>query len=269
MRSSINHLRVKGIYRITGPEECVYIGSAVDIRQRWCQHRWYLRRGNHDNSHLQHAWNKYGEQAFVIEVLEVVERSTDLIPTEQRYLDTLFQGDRSKIYNKAITAGSLLGIPASEERKRKIGIANSGRVFTEEHRKKLSEAHKGQKPTNLEQLRRIATGAVFSEERKRKISESKLGKPRSPETIKKMSEGLRGVKHSQESRDTRSLRQSGGKTYTLISPQGQVFASVVNINAFAAEHNLSKPSLLKVVKGVYKQHKGWTGYINGESNLMA
>ena len=52
------------------------------------------------------------------------------------------------------------------------------RVFSEEHKRKLSESHKGQIPTNLEQLRQLATGRIPSKESLRKRSESQKGKPK-------------------------------------------------------------------------------------------
>lgn len=58
-----------GVYSITCVNNRkVYIGQAVNIRRRWHSHKWYLRKGNHRNSHIQRAWNKYGESAFVFKV---------------------------------------------------------------------------------------------------------------------------------------------------------------------------------------------------------
>jgi group I intron endonuclease len=46
-----------------------YIGSSGDITQRLRKHREALRRGKHHSPHLQHAWAKYGAQAFAARVL--------------------------------------------------------------------------------------------------------------------------------------------------------------------------------------------------------
>lgn len=45
-----------------------YIGQASCLRRRLNNHRSCLRRGIHDNAHLQRAWNKYGEHAFDFKV---------------------------------------------------------------------------------------------------------------------------------------------------------------------------------------------------------
>jgi group I intron endonuclease len=38
-----------------------YVGSsALDLDDRWSQHKSDLRKNKHDNQHLRNAWNKYG-----------------------------------------------------------------------------------------------------------------------------------------------------------------------------------------------------------------
>jgi hypothetical protein len=70
------------------------------------------------------------------------------------------------------------------------GDGISGYVFSEETKKKLSEAHKGK--THSEESKRkmseVNKGKTLSEEHKRKISEAKKGKTFSEESKRKMSE---------------------------------------------------------------------------------
>lgn len=62
-----------GIYQIRCvPTGKFYIGSSVDIGHRWACHRMELRNIYHKNKYLQHAWSKYGEQAFSFEVVEFI-----------------------------------------------------------------------------------------------------------------------------------------------------------------------------------------------------
>jgi len=76
-----------GIYKIRNinNNDC-YIGSAKNINRRWNRHRCGLRNNKHENIILQRAWNKYGEENFIFEILEecMVE---DLLTNEQKYLD--------------------------------------------------------------------------------------------------------------------------------------------------------------------------------------
>ena len=51
-----------GIYQILNTVNGkFYIGSAVDFTLRWAQHKWEFKNNRHSNTHLQRAYNKYGE----------------------------------------------------------------------------------------------------------------------------------------------------------------------------------------------------------------
>ena len=60
-----------------------YIGSAVNLRERWLGHKSFLNCNNHHSQHLQNAWNKYGEQSFKFQVLEYVADKNELLKREQ------------------------------------------------------------------------------------------------------------------------------------------------------------------------------------------
>lgn len=76
-----------GIYRIRNlnNNKCYY-GSAKDIKRRWSKHKSQLKYQRHENIILQRAWNKYGEEVFVFEVVELCDVD-DLLNVEQKYLD--------------------------------------------------------------------------------------------------------------------------------------------------------------------------------------
>mgnify|MGYP001617485807 CR=1 FL=1 len=89
----------------------VYVGSAINPRDRWKNHRVLLRNGKHHSIHLQRAWNKYNEVAFIFEIIEPVLFIEDLIAREQYWIDTLKASTQKHGYNITPTAGSpiLLG----------------------------------------------------------------------------------------------------------------------------------------------------------------
>lgn len=75
-----------GIYKITNTiNGKVYVGSAVDIKKRWRDHKWHLNNNKHHNSHLQSSWNKYGINSFNFEILLECEIS-ELLTFELDYI---------------------------------------------------------------------------------------------------------------------------------------------------------------------------------------
>lgn len=81
--------KLSGIYKITNiVNKKFYIGSSIDIIERWRVHRRDLRKGTKNNKKFQRAWNKYKEVNFKFEIIEICEIK-DLFKREQYYLDTL------------------------------------------------------------------------------------------------------------------------------------------------------------------------------------
>ncbi|SRR5216683_7072770 len=137
-----------GIYKITcTANKKVYIGSAVDLRRRKNEHFRALRQNRHHSLHLQRAWNKYGEAAFVFEVLEYV-LPMSLTAREQFWLNKLKPFGR-RGFNIAHEAGSQLGMkhtPETCEKVRQAHLGNKhclGRKLSEETRRKIAQAHEG------------------------------------------------------------------------------------------------------------------------------
>jgi group I intron endonuclease len=89
MKKITKDLKISGIYCIINIKNSKkYIGSSKNIRQRLWSHRAELRHNKHENSHLQNAWNKYGEHNFDYYILEKCRESL-LLEKEQFYIDTI------------------------------------------------------------------------------------------------------------------------------------------------------------------------------------
>lgn len=117
--------RTPSIYQIRHIESGkVYVGSAVNPAQRKRQHFHLLRNGKHHSSYLQHAWGKYGEEAFVFEIIEPVLFVEDLVTREQYWIDVLHATNDKYGYNTSPTAGSPLGVKHTDER----NAANAARL---------------------------------------------------------------------------------------------------------------------------------------------
>ena len=115
--------KTSGIYSITNTTNGkIYYGSSVNTYLRWHQHKHQLKKNIHSNSHLQRAWNEYGEKSFKFQLIEEVQKE-QLLDVEQKYLDIALL-DRDNSYNNNFCA----------ER------PNKGNRHTDKTRAKISEA---------------------------------------------------------------------------------------------------------------------------------
>jgi group I intron endonuclease len=82
-------MRISGIYRIQSKikSERIYIGSAVDINDRWRCHLKDLRNNKHHSKKLQRHYDKYGEVDLQLSILLGCEKE-DLLKTEQYFIDS-------------------------------------------------------------------------------------------------------------------------------------------------------------------------------------
>lgn len=87
--------KIIGIYCIENLKNNIkYIGLSRNIEQRWKQHKYKLKSGTHNNTYLQNAWNKYGEDNFHFYILEECSQE-ELNNKEQHwinYYDTYYNG---------------------------------------------------------------------------------------------------------------------------------------------------------------------------------
>lgn len=186
-----------GVYLIFNKtSEKAYIGSSVNIEERFNHHKSYLRRNKHGNEHLQRSWKIYGETSFEFSILETCLEEElgirEIFYCEQYnclscgYNIALIQENRSfkispESYKKAVATRTKNGnLYPSEETKRKISQANKGRIaafkrqkHTEEAKKKLSEAAKNRivSKETKDKISKAKKGRKFTKEHKAKIAE--------------------------------------------------------------------------------------------------
>lgn len=75
-----------------------YVGSSNDVMRRWRGHCRLLRAGTHHCRYLQFAWNKHGEEAFSLDVLESCAKDA-LLEREQWHLE-----HRDRLFNATLIA---------------------------------------------------------------------------------------------------------------------------------------------------------------------
>lgn len=198
-------LEYSGVYAIRNTvNNKRYVGSAAYFANRWRVHKKHLRDGKHHSKYLQHAWNKYGEDAFVFEPM-LICAPDHCLAYEQLIIDALRCADGKSGYNCSPTAGSPRGVKRSAETRAKIGALSRTRKMSDENKRKLSERMKGVRRTPEEMAKAVATRRAngtkmpkWTEERKKKFSEMMRGRKLSAETIAKIANANRGKKRSPE-----------------------------------------------------------------------
>lgn len=198
-----------GIYEILNiSTKKIYIGSAVNITNRWSAHLCLLKKGNHHSKKLQNSWNKHGELSFSFRIIEYAARSS-LIEREQFWIDKL-----NPWFNVLPTAGSPLGHKLSDKTKEKISIKAKGRKASLETRKLLSALRIGCKHSEATRLKISASGRLrplATQETREKLRIAKIGKKLTPEHIEKTASKNRGRKQSVEQIANRVAAHLGKK----------------------------------------------------------
>lgn len=201
-----------------------YVGqSSQKDQQRLWEHKTYLKKGNHQNRHLQRAWKKYGEENFVISILEECSSLDELNQLETYYVNLHQTLDRKFGYN--------------------IRGPGDNKFMPEETRLRISKSKLGisvHTPESIEKIRQYSKNKIHSQESREKRSQK-----------------LKGCIWSTEVRDQWAQSHRKDPYPILVSPDGQQY-DVVNLTRFAKEHGLVQQSLSRLVNKQLTQHKGWT-----------
>lgn len=87
-----NLMHEGGIYQITNIiDGSFYIGSTIEFARRKTKHFSELKRGTHDNTHLQRIYNKHGVSSLIFSILAVYPTTSRpfLYEVEQKVIDHL------------------------------------------------------------------------------------------------------------------------------------------------------------------------------------
>lgn len=166
------------IYTITNKiNGKIYVGKSNHFFSRKSHHVVDLRNNSHNNEHLQKAWNKYGEENFLFEVLEECEKEF-LYSQEHYWCNILNTFDHNCGYNIKPTD------PLNKRGNSKLSIEKTrkallGRKLSIDHKQKLSIAKLGRQLSENTKLKMsiIKKGKVFSDDTKRKMSEYRYSHP--------------------------------------------------------------------------------------------
>lgn len=222
------------VYKHTSPSNKVYIG----ITSLNPNHRWNEGRGYKTQKLFYRAIKKYGWNNFEHEIMfsDMSEKEAKLM--EQCLIALYDSTNQNKGYNITFGGEGANGYKLTEEVKKKISEAQKGKKVSNETRKKQSESIKNyieNNPQYVENLKKKMLGRKLTEKTKKKISEAHKGnknywygkhlpiemrmkmsethkgKKMSDEAIKKMSEAQKGKKLSDEHKRKISESHKGEK----------------------------------------------------------
>lgn len=86
-----------------------YIGQSCNIKKRLYEHKRQLNKNEHNNSHLQNAWNKYGEGSFEFKIIDDNIPPDEINDWEMYYITEIFNTYEGEGYNLHIGGNVMFG----------------------------------------------------------------------------------------------------------------------------------------------------------------
>jgi group I intron endonuclease len=180
-------MRTPVIYKIINTlNNNFYVGSTHNQYERFRTHRNKLRGNRHHCAHLQAAWNKYGEAAFVFHVVETLADVSLLQAAEDVWLKNWV--GKEECYNHGMRSGApWRGAPKETH-------PMYGKEVSEETKQLIREARLRQPDPRFGKTHSAETKALISAKKRANPSKPWEGKERSEETRRKIGDAQRGVK---------------------------------------------------------------------------
>ena len=136
-------MKTSGIYMIrNNVNGKVYIGQSVCVEKRRVYHFARLKRGSHQNTHMQSSFNKHGESAFEFCLLFKTNKE-NLDMMERVWIRHYRSNDKAFGYNR--DNGGLSKNTVSDETKLLLSLKNTGKTIPDYVREKISTTMTGYK----------------------------------------------------------------------------------------------------------------------------
>lgn len=235
------------VYTFIFPTGHFYIGSTICLSKRLRDHRGYLEAGKHQNFKMQKLYDIWDEIKIHFSCCDDREEAYD---KEQSLLDR-HHGDEYCL-NISTDARSLWGNGRGRPKEVSLRIANAqkGKEVSDEFREQCRQRMLGNVPSALSRRRCSETlkGRVFSDDHRAKISASLIGKPRhkTREAEAKRQATLLamgGIKHTDESR-----RKIAEHNQVQVEVDGVIYPSMshaceaLNIKATTMSARIKNPN---------------------------
>lgn len=207
------HIFTGVIYKMTFPNNKVYIGQTIDFNRRMNR---YKILDCKSQKKLYNALKKYNWTDIQCEIICQCDNINELNEKETELIKEYNSRDSNYGYN--ISAGGSIG--ADEAWRKKQSKIQTGLkrkyVFTEDHRRKIGEANKRRDPAIYESAAKKCSKTLtgrktcgHSEETKQKIGNANKGQKRTPEQIE--ANRLAQIKYHQENEMDDTIKQKISK----------------------------------------------------------
>lgn len=231
----LNKKKLAGIYRILNiVNNKFYIGSAFNFDNRFRTHKSKLKSNKHENEHLQRSYNKYGHDSFIFEILEIVDEVTIIYDIEKEYLDKYFDNNTICYNMNTETDPNKSLVKYNESRKVKIILISPDNIL-----------HEFDSYTSASKKINSSTGFI------RDVVKGKYKSCkgwRLPENI------------DYDYINYRKVQGRGAKLHNikLLSPDGNVYGPIFNMESFSRQHNINSSELLNIIAGRTRYSNGWS-----------
>jgi group I intron endonuclease len=226
-----------GIYLIKNNiNNKVYVGSSVNIKNRWSVHRSLLTNNKHDSIKLQNSWNKYGSENFTFEILEFCDENIRQVEEQWiSYFDSFYKGYNMVEY----TVTPSLGKSPNQETRSKQAKAKE---------KPFSLLNPDGKLITGYNLEKFAKDNNLHASSLHKVHKGKAryykGWTSPVYYRKKLKTGGKGPKNS------------NNKYFEFISPEGNIVKAEC-LNELCRQYKLLANNMTNVYYGKQSHHKGW------------
>ena len=199
-----------GIYALVNTTDGKrYIGRTVDLKKKQGYHHWQLTSNRHHNPHLQRAWNR--GDTFEFEIIEECDKER-LNEREIYWIAHYKTTDMRYGYNLCEGGKATTGRVPSEETRRKISTAKKGKKYDPEVVRRRAETFKRRLREEPEFRERFINNA--RECGIKRGSPWNIGRKASEETRKKLSKSLRGKPKPESQKQKLRKRFSGENSVT-------------------------------------------------------
>lgn len=247
----------------------VYVGKAKNPAKRWLKHlKVASGKRQTEKFYIHHAISKHGARNFVFSIIQKLENKNDCDLAEMYWIKYFQSKDNKHGYNLTDGGEGVFGREVSEATKQKQREKATGRKHTEKTKELLRQINIGKIPVNLEQLKTINIGRVLSEEHRQKISEARIGMVFTDEHRENMSKamigkfvgeenGFYGKTHTEEVKELsrgENNKQAKLTSDNVIEIRDRHNTGKYTQQQLADQYHVSREQISRIIRGIDWKH---------------